>query len=261
MGLGGQGNVAAAAAAAAAANARNISGGGGGYGMTFSPMALNNLNNPYSPQPSTPVGCSEADPSAVASGMMIVGGEQQQVQQQQQHAEQLQFLRDRSRHSSAESEPAMRTNSLLSPLTGGGMGGMDGGGGNLSLMLPVGDASSSVATATRQRHASAGQVTSMGPAPAIFHTLVSPSSSWLVDDPPPVAASSSASAASAAVMVENIADASSSSSAVGRGSGAGAGGKKSEGGDLPDDLDMALSALKDCDNEFSKFVEETEDGH
>ena len=28
--------------------------------------------------------------------------------------------------------------------------------------------------------------------------------------------------------------------------------------DLPDDLDMALSALKDCDNDFSKFVQEVE---
>ncbi len=254
----------AAAAAAAAANARNNSGGGGGYGMTFSPMALNNLNNPYSPQPSTPVGCSEGDPAATAaaamSGMMMVGEEQQQVQQQQQHANQLQILRDRSRHSSAESEPAMHTNSLISPLTGGGMGGMDGGGGNLSFVLRVGDTSSSVSAAVRQRHASAGQVASMGAAPGNFHTLVGPSSSWLVDDPPLAAASSSASAASAAVVVENIADV--SSSAAGRGGGnSGAGGKKAEGGDLTDDLDMALSALKDCDNEFSKFVEETEDGH
>ena len=28
--------------------------------------------------------------------------------------------------------------------------------------------------------------------------------------------------------------------------------------DVPDDLDMALSALKDCDNDFSKFVQEVE---
>ena len=28
--------------------------------------------------------------------------------------------------------------------------------------------------------------------------------------------------------------------------------------DLSDDLDMALSALKDCDNDFSKFVQEVE---
>ena len=28
--------------------------------------------------------------------------------------------------------------------------------------------------------------------------------------------------------------------------------------DLPDDLDMALSALTDCDNDFSKFVQEVE---
>jgi len=33
------------------------------------------------------------------------------------------------------------------------------------------------------------------------------------------------------------------------------GGTKKE---LSDDLDMALSALKDCDNDFSKFVQEVE---
>ena len=31
------------------------------YNNTFSPMALNNLNNPYSPQPSTPVACHPED--------------------------------------------------------------------------------------------------------------------------------------------------------------------------------------------------------
>ena len=33
---------------------------------------------------------------------------------------------------------------------------------------------------------------------------------------------------------------------------------KKDDSEIPDDLDMALSALKDCDNDFSKFVEQSD---
>ena len=76
--------------------------------MTFSPMALNNLNNPYSPQPSTPVGCLESDPGQ-GFGAAAAAAESAMQQREMEHQ-----MRIRSRHCSAESEPALRT--LLSPV-------------------------------------------------------------------------------------------------------------------------------------------------
>ena len=43
----------------------------------------------------------------------------------------------------------------------------------------------------------------------------------------------------------------------GSGSG-GAGGGKGGASGMPDDLDMAISALKDCDNDFDKMFQENE---
>ena len=108
------------------------------YNNTFSPMALNNLNNPYSPQPSTPVACCPEDhfpmggggvtimaPVNVVSGVgQTVGnvpvtsvgssgnGAGTVISSQQYQSLLVQFQDNqhlRSRHSSAESEPAMRS--------------------------------------------------------------------------------------------------------------------------------------------------------
>ena len=108
------------------------------YNNTFSPMALNNLNNPYSPQPSTPVACGGPEDhfpmgpgcpgvtlmppvncvpgvgQAVGGHVPVTtssgngGGTVISSQQYQSLLVQFQDNR-RSRHSSAESEPAMRS--------------------------------------------------------------------------------------------------------------------------------------------------------
>ena len=88
--------------------------------MPYSPMALNNLNNPFSPQPSTPAGGTGGAGEVEAGGP---GG-----------------YPDRSRHSSAGSDagggnPGQARSAPLSPYNGGGAGG-----------------------GSRQRHQSAGQL-------------------------------------------------------------------------------------------------------
>ncbi len=122
------------------------------YNMTFSPMALNNLNNPYSPQPSTPLTTPDHE-----AGLLEPC---------------------RSRHSSAESEPPLRTNTLMSPE-------------KVFLTSNSGPTSTS-----RQRHSSAGQT----------------GASWAEFD-------------------------------------------AKKDANIQDDLDMAMSALKDCDKDFLNFVE------
>ena len=99
-------------------------------------MALNNLNNPYSPQPSTPVACAPEDifpmGAGCPAGVTIMapvnvippgvpvtsiggggGGGGGNVISSQLSQSLLVQLQDnqplRSRHSSAESEPAMRS--------------------------------------------------------------------------------------------------------------------------------------------------------
>lgn len=230
-----------------------LGGTGYRYNMTFSPMALNNLNNPYSPQPSTPISTME--------GEMPLG----LLEQQPQQVVVQQSMQQRSRHSSAESEPALR---LMSPAHLGGNGNgclpgdPSGDGQHLQqqqLMEPMGGG--------RQRHASAGQAANVvvtgvpqdwlsGAAvgggksdfllkseSANFDGNLNSSSLFGDDDPASVVVSTAATVVGAPPAAT---------------ASAAAGGKKSDN-NLPDDLDMALSALKDCDNEFSKFVEETED--
>ena len=118
-------------------------------------MALNNLNNPYSPQPSTPVACHPEDhfpivgpggvtimapvnvvqggvgqtfggggggtvPVTSAGGGGANGGGGGSVISNQQYQSLLVQLQDnqplRSRHSSAESEPAMRSGGVAASL-------------------------------------------------------------------------------------------------------------------------------------------------
>ena len=102
-------------------------------------MALNNLNNPYSPQPSTPVACAPEDIFPMGAGCpagvtimapvnvippgvpvtSIGGGSSGNVISSQLSQSLLVQLQDnqplRSRHSSAESEPAMRSG-MAAPL-------------------------------------------------------------------------------------------------------------------------------------------------
>ena len=164
----------------------------------FSPMALNNLNNPYSPQPSTPL--ANADPDGlmhdsmtmhplpqhhvlVADGTGLIGADGGPDQ-------------NRSRHSSAESEPPLRSLSL--------------GGNTNSAFGDVAVDNNGGCSSARQRHASDGQI--INDKAVSWTTLLS---SEPDDD---------------TAKKQGIAD---------------------------DDLDMALNALKDCDNDFSKFVQES----
>jgi hypothetical protein len=113
------------------------------YNTAFSPMALNNLNNPYSPQPSTPVASAPDDHfmSGIGGGANCGGGSVSFgggggggggaaiINSQLQQSLLVQFQgvpAIRSRHSSAESEPALRTNMSSGILDlGGGATAMD----------------------------------------------------------------------------------------------------------------------------------------
>ena len=212
---------------------RHSSGVGGPfrYNPAFSPMALNNLTNLYSPQPASPVGKHHdqdmfsaamvnaygSDPNH-GSGMMDPNGSMDDP--------------SRSRHNSAGSchdANGLHVQSApISPHCGsGGMDSMDMSGYDGSEMV-------------RQRHASAGNLPPSGSLSNIKPT------DWL--------------GVSDAVLTSD------SQIVVGDGSvgyvtssfGSDLGFHPAPKKDLPDDLDMALSALKDCDNDFSKFVQEVE---
>ncbi len=195
-------------------------------------MALNNLNNPYSPQPSTPVGSIEAETVSL-------------LDQSQQSIAQFQAS-DRSRHSSAESEPALRT-TLMSPLTEGG-----------NIMAQANFSSnaersekatsrqySAADGSVRQRHASAGQVES---SQGVMQTVT-----WLEE----LHSMGGKNDGGVPYNIEQEGGGGTAKNQTLHKSSDVPG--SSDGAAMPDDLDMALSALKDCDNEFSKFVAETEE--
>ena len=78
----------------------------------FSPMALSNLNNPYSPQPATPAGSTSGEDvfnmsqnAYISDGM--VGGVA--------NVEGQVVLDQRSRHNSAESDPSLVKSAPMSP--------------------------------------------------------------------------------------------------------------------------------------------------
>lgn len=196
--------------------------------MTFSPMALNNLNNPYSPQPSTPltVNAEEFVPVLPPPN----------------------DLTSRSRHSSAESEPPMRT-IMMSP-SGGQVG-------------PLGTDLDIIQEARRQRHASAGQASAN--TTLINRDMWYPYTSTatvtsthnnddrLLDDMQP-----------SSVAMDTLKDDTELPTIIPGQlfSPPAPPGDKDDKKDnsMQDDLEMTLSALKDCDNDFSKFVQETENG-
>ena len=198
----------------------------GAYSMTFSPMALNNLNNPYSPQPSTPL--TNPD-ECLPPGLQHLADQNQ-----------------RSRHSSAESEPPMMRPILTSP----GQDMMD------------------MSAAKRQRHASAGQANAVLPINRedwFSYSGPAEDNKKLLGNMEP------SSDAIDTLKHESTFDAQlmdDSSSYHGGGQlfsppppppSAGKGVRK-ESSNMQDDLDITLDALKDCDNDFSKFVIETENG-
>ncbi len=83
----------------------------------FSPMALSNLNNPYSPQPSTPVGSTSGEEvfnmnnSYMMDTSLSVVTSVEELQTNQHGM----VMDDRSRHSSAESDPNLVKSAPMSP--------------------------------------------------------------------------------------------------------------------------------------------------
>ena len=82
----------------------------------FSPMALSNLNNPYSPQPATPAGSTSGEDmfnmsqnAYISDG--LVGG----VANVEDITNQQVVLDHRSRHNSAESDPSLVKSAPMSP--------------------------------------------------------------------------------------------------------------------------------------------------
>ena len=105
----------------------------------FSPMALNNLNNPYSPQPATPLGSTSGEEVFNLNNTYIVDNSVNVVTTLEDgHGHNHQVVMggapsdDRSRHSSAESDPNLVKSAPMSPHHGGvgvhGAGGHQHGG-------------------------------------------------------------------------------------------------------------------------------------
>jgi hypothetical protein len=199
-------------------------------------MALNNLNNPYSPQPATPVG-NHLDQDMFSAAMAHAYGNDPNngsgMGDQSGNMDP-----SRSRHSSAGSchdANGLHVQSApISPHCGGGgpLDSMDMGGYETNEMV-------------RHRHASAGNLPPSGSMSNVKPTdWIGVSDAVLTSDSQIVVGDGSGGYVT-----------SSFGSDLGfHPSSAVSGPKKA----LPDDLDMALSALKDCDNDFSKFVQEVE---
>lgn len=221
------------------------------YNPAFSPMALNNLNNPYSPQPATPLG-NHMDQDMFSAAMVhaynhdpnngnslagsVLGGQDISVG--------VGGLMDpeRSRHSSADSgghdASSLHVQSApISPHCGAssGLDAMDIGGYENDIVA-------------RHRHASAGNLPPSGSMSNVKPTdWIGVSDAVLTSDSQIVVGDGSGGYVT-----------SSFGSDLGFHPPPPAPPTSSMKKDLPDDLDMTLSALKDCDNDFSKFVQETE---
>merc|ERR1712223_783681 len=81
----------------------------------FSPMALRNLNKPYSPQPSTPVGSTSGEEVFTMNNSYIMDGNMSTVTNVEDVTNQHVMMDDRSRHSSAESDPNLVKSAPMSP--------------------------------------------------------------------------------------------------------------------------------------------------
>jgi len=264
------------------------------YNVTpFSPMALSNLNNPYSPQPSTPVGSTSGEDVFTMNQTYIMDGNMSTVTNvEDMTGGQQVMMHDRSRHSSAESDPNLVKSAPMSPHGGHHHHNPHGGNPN-----PLNNSYIEIA-GQRLRHQSAGDQ----PNPAMA-TLKPPE--WMQDPTlafgnsdemsdifdhrrsqsvpivelpggpgglPPTGVSSGVEYMPTS-MLESQMDGgdsrksnsdvvmtsqSSSEAVTSTTSNATAGSHHTGNGAASDDLDMTLSALKDCDKDFSKFVQEVE---
>lgn len=246
----------------------------------FSPMALSNLNNPYSPQPSTPVGSMSGEEMFNMNNSYVIDGNgMTSVNNVEDVTNQHVLMDDRSRHSSAESDPNLVKSAPMSPH---GIHGHHHQFPQNNSYVEIGG--------QRLRHQSAGDQ----PNPALA-TLKPPD--WMQDPtldfnnsdelqdmfdhrrsqsvpivefPPNVDVSSattmdylptsfldteSRSTSKDVIMTsshhQHHTVTSSASSLANNGS-------NNQQGNNNDDLDLTLSALKDCDKDFSKFVQEVE---
>ena len=125
-------------------------------------------------------------------------------------------------------------------LTFAGLGGLDGRG--------------------RQRHASAGQASTSNMNRESWCNLLEDISQTKLPDIKPFDGGNSTLDTSlfSSVITPNSSGSGSNTAAAAAAAAAAVVERKDP---IPDELDMALSALKDCDNEFSKFVQDNENGN
>ena len=217
-------------------------------------MALSNLNNPYSPQPATPLGSTSGEDifSSLCMGSgngsvgpYMVDGNITAVTSMDEATPTSQLMMDdRSRHSSAESDPNLVKSAPMSPHNNmGHVGHMISN----NCYVEIGG--------QRLRHQSAGNQ----PNPALA-TLKPPD--WMHDAISFPAPDELHEAdlfdqdhrRSQSVPIVDIPNVSSYLSGFMNSNENENGGKDANGAN--DDLDLTLSALKDCDKDFSKFVQE-----
>lgn len=261
-------------------------------------MALSNLNNPYSPQPSTPVGSTSGEDVFTMNQTYIMDSNMSTVTNvEDMTGGQQVMMHNRSRHSSAESDPNLVKSAPMSPHGGHHLHHHHHHNSHGVNPTPLNNSYIEIA-GQRLRHQSAGDQ----PNPAMA-TLKPPE--WMQDPTlafgnsdemsdifdhrrsqsvpivelpggpgglPPTGVSSgveylptsmlesqmdgghSRKSNSVVVMMSQ----SSSEAVTSTTSNATAGSHHTGNGAASDDLDMTLSALKDCDKDFSKFVQEVE---
>jgi hypothetical protein len=245
----------------------------------FSPMALSNLNNPYSPQPATPLGSTSGEEMFNIGSNTYIMETSNNVTTvtnlDEQLADQNAPMDDgRSRHSSAESDPNHVRSAPLSPHIGGHqhnsygfeVGNNGGGGGHNQQRLrhqsagnPPNPALAQLKTPDWMQDPTLTFATCDDLQEAMFDHRRSqsvpivqlpvttdgmdyfPASFLETDSRKPgdddiILLPTSTTSGGVTVTNSNPATASASN----------------------DDLDLTLSALKDCDNDFSKFVQEVE---
>lgn len=221
-------------------------------------MALSNLNNPYSPQPSTPVGSTSGEEMFNMNSSYIMDSNMSSATNVEDVTSQHMLMDDRSRHSSAESDPNLVKSAPMSP--------------HGHVTVPQNNSYVEIG-GQRLRHQSAGDL----PNPALA-TLKPPD--WIQDPSTGLNFENSDELAifdhrrsqsvpivevpvtggmeylptsfletesrSKDVIMTSSANVPVTSAGNGNNNGAN------------DDLDLTLSALKDCDKDFSEFVQEVE---
>lgn len=250
------------------------------YTMTpCSPMAFSNLNNPYSPQPATPAGSTSGEDVFNMSHNAYMGdGMVSAVSNVEDVTNQQVVLDQRSRHNSAESDPSLVKSAPMSPASVmnqnnsyveiGGQRLRHQSAGNppnpaLATLKPpdwIQDPTLTFATSDDLQDSMfdhrRSQSVPIGELPNSSGMDYLPTSFLETEGHQ----NSSSRKTTIDVMMTSSSGASevvtSTNSASTNSNHGGANANANPGSN--DDLDLTLSALKDCDKDFSKFVQEVE---